>query len=266
VSSTDTFTEGVIDVRATVFVGWVVKASLVAVPGTTVRSRVFVDVVETPFSVPAAWIETVPAALPVTVSVATPPTAADEPSPVTEPDPLALLKVNVSVASGPPVTVFPAASVIVAVTARVVPEARFAVEPDMTIFDAVPNVTGKLTRFEFVAPGPFKIALARRSTGPAMLPVTVIVATPPDALELPSPLTEPLPEGWLNVTLALLSVPDVTVFPAVSSIVAWSVRDVPEASAAIDPVSAIWLAEPKVTVKLTGFEVVAPEPLRVALA
>jgi hypothetical protein len=164
------------------------------------------------------------------------------------------------------VTVFPAASVIVAVTTRVVPEARAPVAPDTTILDAVPNVTVKLTRLELVAPGPLSVPLARRSTEPALLPVTVMVATPPDAVELPSPLTEPLPEGWLNVTLALLSAPEVTVFPAASRIVAWSVRDAPEASAAVDPVRAIWLAEPKVTVKLTVFEVVAPGALRVAPA
>ena len=38
-------------------------------------------------------------------------------------------------------TVLPAASSIVAVNVRVVADARFAVEPDSTIFDAAPDVS-----------------------------------------------------------------------------------------------------------------------------
>ena len=56
-----------------------------------------------------------------------------------------------SVLSAPLVTVLPVASSIVAVNVRVVADARIAVEPDSTIWLAVPNVTVKVWVLELVA-------------------------------------------------------------------------------------------------------------------
>jgi hypothetical protein len=54
--------------------------------------------------------------------------------------------------------------------------------------------------------------------------VIVFVATPPDAVELPSPVTEPtVPVVVAKVMLRLESAPEVTVLPAASSTVAVSV-------------------------------------------
>ena len=60
--------------------------------------------------------------------------------------PAVCAKVMLSVASGPLVIVLPAASSIVAVNVRVVPEARFAVAPGRAICAAAPEV-----RVTFVA-------------------------------------------------------------------------------------------------------------------
>jgi hypothetical protein len=100
------------------------------------------DVVEPgPLSVPVAVMFTVPARTPVTVLVATPPEAAALPVPETVPPPLACSKSMLMPLSGPVVIVFPALSSTVAVTSLPVPEARLAVDPDNTIFDAVPDAS-----------------------------------------------------------------------------------------------------------------------------
>ena len=74
-----------------------------------------------------ASIVTEPASTPVIVFEATPATAVALPVPVTVPAPEALAKATTVELSE--VTVLPAASWIVAVSTRVVPEVRFAVEP-----------------------------------------------------------------------------------------------------------------------------------------
>ena len=74
-----------------------------------------------------ASIVTEPASWPVIVLVATPATAVSLPVPVTVPAPEALAKATTVVLSV--VTVLPAASWIVAVSTRVAPEVRSAVEP-----------------------------------------------------------------------------------------------------------------------------------------
>ena len=73
---------------------------------------------------PAAWLSIVtePTSWPVMILVATPATAVALPVPVTVPAPEALANVTTVVLSE--VTVFPAASWIVAVSTRVTPEVR----------------------------------------------------------------------------------------------------------------------------------------------
>ena len=88
-----------------------------------------------------ASIVTEPTSAPVIVLVATPPAAVALPVPVTVPAPEALAKATTVVLSE--VTVFPAASWIVAVSTRVAPEARLAVEPVKAIWVAAPWTTVK---------------------------------------------------------------------------------------------------------------------------
>ena len=78
-----------------------------------------------------ASIVTEPTSGPVIVLVATPPTAVALPVPVTVPVPDACA--NATTVELSAVTVLPAASWIVAVSTRVAPEARSAVEPVRTI-------------------------------------------------------------------------------------------------------------------------------------
>jgi hypothetical protein len=99
-----------------------VSAICVAAPWTTVKASV------PSVSAPAvASIVTGPARTPVIVFVATPATAVSLPVPVTVPAPEAFANATTVVLSE--VTVFPAASWIVAVRTRVAPEVRSAVEP-----------------------------------------------------------------------------------------------------------------------------------------
>jgi hypothetical protein len=218
---------------------------LVATPVPTEKLSVF-DVVETLLSVPVALSVTDPAAFPVTVVLATPATAETVPRPLTDPGPVVWLKAMPSVLSAPVLTVFPAASSIVAINTRVLPDGRLAVDPESTICVAPPTVTVKSSVLEVALP-PLTVPLAWRLTVPAPLPVTTIVATPPAAVAEPVPVTDPLPPAWLKVTAAVLSAPAVTVFPAESSIVAVNVRVAPEARLAVDPESTILVAEPDPT-------------------
>ena len=89
-----------------------------------------------------ASIVTVPARAPVIVLVATPLAAVALPVPVTVPAPDCLAKATTVELSE--VTVFPAASWIVAVSTRVAPEVRSAVEPVSVIWvgGAVDDVEG----------------------------------------------------------------------------------------------------------------------------
>ena len=89
--------------------------------------------------VAAASIVTDPIRTPVIVFVANPPAAVAVPVPVTVPAPDCLAKLTTLVLSE--VTVFPAASWIVAVSTRVEPEARFAVEPVRATRVAAPWTT-----------------------------------------------------------------------------------------------------------------------------
>ncbi len=189
-----------------------------------------------------ASIVTVPASAPVTVLVATPAEAVAAPVPVTVPVPDAWPKVTDVELSE--VTVLPAASVIVAVRARVAPEVRFAVEPVRTMPAAGPGVTVKAPRVPVVRP----LAVACMVTVPARAPVTVFVATPELAVAAPVPVTVPVPEALVKLTEVVLS--PVTTLPAASLIVAVSSRVEPEVRLAVEPETAIWAAAPWTTTKL----------------
>ena len=75
---------------------------------------------------------------------------------------------------------------------------------------------------------------------------TTLVATPPEAVALPSPVTVPTPPVFAKVTEVVLSA--VTVLPAASSIVAVSVWLSPDA-VELGSVSSIVAAAPWTTVK-----------------
>ena len=108
-----------------------------------------------------ASIVTEPARTPVIVLVATPPVAVALPAPLTVPAPDAVAKATTVELSE--VTVFPAASWIVAVRVRVAPEARSAVEPVSAIWAAAPWTTVNAPSVPVVSP----IEVASIVTGPA---------------------------------------------------------------------------------------------------
>ena len=87
---------------------------------------------------------------------------------------------------------------------------------------------------------------------------TTLVATPPAAVALPSPVTVPAPPVFAKATTVELS--EVTVLPAASRIVAVNVWLSPEA---VEPewVSSIWVAAPWTTVKAARVPVVSPAAL-----
>ena len=135
---------------------------------------------------------------------------------MTEPAPDACANATEVVLSA--VTVFPAASCTVAVRTRVGPEARFAVAPVSASCAAAPWTTVKAPRVPVVSP----LEVACIETVPARTPVTVLVATPLEAVAVPVPQTVPVPEAWAKVTEVELS--EVTVLPAASWIVAVRTR------------------------------------------
>jgi len=113
----------------------------------------------------------------------------------------------------PVVRLLPAASFACTVITEVlvpfaVIDARLALIVDVTA-EIVPGVTENVD-----VPGVSAIAEALIVTEPAVWPVTSSVATPPDAVALPRPVTEPGPALSANVTDVVLSV--VIVFPAES--------------------------------------------------
>ena len=154
------------------------------------------------------------------VFVATPAEAVALPVPLTVPAPDALAKATTVELSE--VTVLPAASWIVAVSRRVAPEVRFAVEPVSAIWVAAPGTTVKAPRVPVVSPA----AVASIVTVPARAPVIVLVATPAAAVALPVPDTVPAPDAFAKEMTVVLS--EVTVLPAASSIVAVRTRVAPD--------------------------------------
>jgi hypothetical protein len=82
----------------------------------------------------------------------------------------------------------------------------------------VPGFTVKVMGFPVPAVNapPEPVAAAVIVTDPARFPVTVSVATPATAVLDPNPVTLPAPAVCAKVTLKVLSVPVVTVFPPAS--------------------------------------------------
>src|SRR5712692_2028348 len=139
-----------------------------------------------------------PASAPVRVLEATPPEAVAVPRPVTVPAPLVFA--NVTTVELSLVTRLPRASRISAVTVRVVPDLRVAVELVKLRWSAEPATTVNV--FE---PDVNEAAVAVIVIEPASPPVTVCDATPPDAVAVVSPVTVPAPLVFANVTLVELS-------------------------------------------------------------
>ena len=104
----------------------------------------------------------------------------------------------------------PAASCSVAVSRRVVPEVRSAVEPVSWIWVAAPWTTVKAPSVPVVSPA----EVASIVTEPTRPPVTVFVAIPLEAVALPVPVTVPAPDALAKATTVELS--EVTVLPAAS--------------------------------------------------
>ena len=163
--------------------------------------------------------------------MATPAAAVAVPVPVTVPAPDCLPKVTTVVLSD--VTVLPAASWRVAVSTRVAPEVRLAVEPVCRIWVAAPWTTVKAPSVPVVRP----VAVASIVTEPTSTPVIVFVATPAVAVAVPVPVTVPAPEALAKLTTVVLS--EVTVLPAASWIVAVRTRVAPEVRLVVAPVSEI---------------------------
>jgi hypothetical protein len=173
-----------------------VKTSLLAAPGVTVNT-----LVAEVRPIAEAVIVTEPPATPVTVFCAMPPLAVAVPSPLTEPLPDVCAKstaVELSV-----VTRLSLASRTSTVSVFVAPDATDAVDDAKTTFVAGPTVTLNELVSE-VSPDADAVIV----TGPAVAPVTTFDATPPLAVAVPSPVTEPVPDVCANVTTVELS--DVT--------------------------------------------------------
>src|SRR5207302_979524 len=94
----------------------------------------------------------------------------------------------------------------------------------------------------------------------AVWPVTVSEATPLDAVAVPSPVTEPAPAVWANVTTVELSL--VTTLLLASSTAAVSVLVEPDATLLVFEVKTSLLAAPTVTEKVE-LSVAVPSPCSV---
>ena len=171
-----------------------------------------------------------PAAVFVTSIDATPLAAVSVPSPVTVPEPPVLA--NATTVELSEVTVFPAASWIVAVSVFVAPEALDP-EASRSIVVAVPWTTENTVLSE-VRPA----AVAVIVSAPASEPLTSIEATPFDAVAPPRPVTVPLPPDFEKVTAVALS--PATSAPSGSRTSTLSVRWAPEGRAAVELVKVRW--------------------------
>ena len=102
--------------------------------------------------------------------------------------------------------------------------------------------------------------------GPASAPVTDVVATPPEAVAEPSPLTVPVPAVFANVTLVVLSL--VSTFPNASRTSTVRFRAAPDARLPVELVKVRWSAGAGLTVnefESTAIVPVPPPLLRSAL-
>jgi hypothetical protein len=170
-----------------------VKTTLLAAPGVTLT-----ELVSDVRPEADAVIVTGPAVAPETVFDATPPEAVAVPSPVTEPAPDVCAKVT---------------TVELSLVTRLLPASRTAIVNDFVAPDATPVVDD--VNESFVAAPTVTVnelasdvrpeADAVIVTGPAVAPVTVFDATPPEAVAVPSPVTEPAPDVCPKVTTVELS-------------------------------------------------------------
>ena len=217
-----------------------------AAPWTTVKEP------SVPVVRPAAVasMSTEPTSAPVIVFVATPPAAVAVPVPVTVPAPDCLAKVTTVVLSE--VTVLPAASWIVAVSTRVAPEVRLAVEPVSAIWAAAPWTTVNAPSVPVVSPA----AVASIVTEPTSDAGDRLGGDAGGGGGVAGAGDGAGAGRLAKVTTVVLS--EVTVLPAASWIVAVRTRVAPEVRLAVAPVSAIWAAAPWTTVKAPSVPVVRP--------
>src|SRR5712691_357405 len=197
-----------------------VKVRWSAAPGTIVKV-----VVPEPSEPAPAVIVIGPASAPVTVLVATPPVAGVLPRPPTVPAPLVLVKLTEVVLS--PVSRLPAASRISTVSVRPAPAARSAVELVKVRWSAAPATT-----LNVVVSALSELAPAVIVIGPASAPVTVLLATPADAVAVASPVTVPVPLVFVKLTEVVLSL--ISRLPAASRTSTVSVRVFPAARLAVE--------------------------------
>jgi hypothetical protein len=182
----------------------------------------------------------------VTVLAAMPPEAVDAPRPVTEP--LPEVCANVTAVELSEATRLSLASRTSTVSDLVAPEVRDATDDVKTSLLAAPGVT--LNALEScIRP----VAVAVIVTGPAVAPVTVFDAIPPEAVAVPSPVTVPAPDDWPNVTTVELSV--VTRLSLASRTWTVSVLVAPDASDVVDDVSTSFVATFDVTLNALSAEV-----------
>ena len=138
---------------------------------------------------------------------AKPATTVSFPVPVTVPAPEAVA--NATTVELSPVTVLPAASLIVAVSTRVAPAVRLVVAPVRTM-----SAAAACTIVKPSVPSVSPPEVASSEIAPARAPVTVFEATPATAVSLPVPETVPAPDALAKATTVVLS--EVMVLPAAS--------------------------------------------------
>src|SRR5207248_2375806 len=140
------------------------------------------------------------------------------------------------------------ASRISAVSVRWAPPARLAVDDVMTSFVAEPATIVKV-----VVPEVSPLADAVIVIEPAVPPVTPSDAMPAAAVALPSPVTDPEPDVFANVTEVELS--ELTTSSRAPRISAVSVRDAPDVRSAVDDVTTSFAAGPATTLNVAVSEV-----------
>jgi hypothetical protein len=174
-----------------------------------------------------AVIVTAPAVAPVTVFDAMPALAVAVPSPVTEPAPAVCPKLTTVELSD--VSRLLLASRTSTVSDFVAPDATAAVEEVKTTLLAAPGVTLNELVSD-VSPDADAVIV----TTPAVAPVTVFDATPPEAVAVPAPVTEPAPAVCPKVTMVELSAVSRLLFASRTS----TVKDfvAPDATELVDDV------------------------------
>src|SRR5207253_1245268 len=135
-----------------------------------------------------------------------------------------------------------------ALTVRVVPDLRLAVELVKARWSAAPATTVKIVESDLR-----ELAVAVIVIEPARAPVTVSDATPPDTVAGVSPVTVPAPAVLANVTLVVLSL--MTRLPPASRTSTVSARVFPDIRSPVEVVNVRWPAAPTVTLNVVVSEV-----------